>query len=437
MRRGVGVIGVVLCGVFLSTSFRQVSAGAADDKKQVAFVNRTLEQRLKTIRKQLKDNQLGLVEKNIRGATESLQELARLTKRIRSSEPGFSPDPPIDFSSPPAASRQKEYTQAKRLAIEAGKQINRDYQTANQELLKAKNRQMATIAISALKFTVENAPGRPGGKVSDLVVEGVKKLNGYLMDTYVAQPIARTSEVELLKKNFVTIQDAARLMRILDQSRENVLAVARQMDQKARELDPAVAAEKVWQKYAWLKTAGAGQLTVEILDVRARDLELSLGGKKVDAASKGKTIRVGNPLILSARVNGKRRKFCLERREYAKRTKTIIIHSGPGGGPADSLVYSSSRIPARSSWTIEKEAFRWKPSFNSTVESDPRAVSGAYWKLEEGRVRWKLQAKPGEQVNLKVDGKIDWKFEADRHGKKIKNQESNDGSATLVLKIVE
>ena len=136
-------------------------------------------------------------------------------------------------------------------------------------------------------------------------------------------------------------------------------------------------------------------------------------------------------------MKGKRRKFCLERREYAKRTKTIIIHSGPGGGPEDSLVYSSSRIPARSSWTIAKESFRWKPSFNSTVEADPRAVSGAYWKLEKGRVRWNLQAKPGEQVNLKVDGKIDWKFEAKRHSKVIKKQESNDGSATLVLKVVK
>ncbi len=436
MRRCCFVIGVVACGVVGLASLRKASAGTEDDKKQVAFINRTLEQRLKTVRRQLGENKLGLVEKNIRGATESLRELARLTKRIRKSEPEYSPDPPIDFSSRPATSRQKEYQKAKHLAIEAGKQINRDYQTANRELLKAKNRQIATIAISALKFTIENAPGRQGGKVSDLVVEGVKKLNGYLMDTYVAQPIARTSEVELLKKNFVSIRDAAKLMRLLDQSRKKVIEVARRMDRKAGELNKAVAAEKAWKQYAWLKQAGAGQLTIEVLDFRARDIELRLGGKKIEAASKGKTFKVANPLVLSARVYGKRRKFCIERREYAKRTKTIVIHAGPGGDPSDSLVYSSSRLPARSAWTIEKEAFKWKPSFNSTVESDPRAVSGAYWKLEKGRVRWNLQAKPGEQANIKVDGKIDWKFEAQRHGKKFKKRESNNGSATLVLKIV-
>jgi len=430
------VLRVFLCAVVVFHFSGKASAGTAEDKKQVAFVNRTLKDRLITIRKQLRENKLGLVERNIRGATESLRELARLTKRIRKNEPGFSPDPAIDFSATPAASRQKEYAEAKRLAIQAGKQINRDYQTANQALLKAKNRQMATIAISALKFTIENAPGRQGGKVSDLVVEGVKKLNGYLMDTYIAQPIARISEAGLLKKNFVSIKDGARLMRLLDKSREQVLQVARQMDSKAKELNSAVAAEKEWKKYAWLKQAGAGQLTVKILDVRARDLELSLGGRKIDTASKGKTIQVGNPLILSARVQGKRRKFCLERRQYAKRTKTIIIHPGPGGGPQDSLIYSSSRIPARSSWTIEKESFRWKPSFNSTIEDDPRAVSSAYWKPERSRVRWNLQAKPGEQVNIKVDGKIDWKFEAKRHSQQIENKESNDGSATLVLQVV-
>jgi len=427
MRRVIGLL-LVLQTASLA------AAGNSSDKKQIDFINRTLEQRLKTIRQQLRDNQLNLVEKNIRGVTESLREMARLTKSIRKTEPGYSPDPPIDFGAGPANSRQREYAQAKKLAIDAGKQINRDYQTANEALLKAKKRQMATIAISALKFTIENAPGRQGGKVSDLVVEGVKKLNGYLMDKYISQPIARISEVDLLKNNFIAISDAARLMKVLDQSREKVLGVARKMDQQVKILDPAAAAEKEWGKYAWLKQAGAGQLTVKVLNVSSRDLEIRLGGQIV---KKGQTIKINNPVTVSSRVVGKRRKFCSERREYAKRTKTIIVHPGPGGGPEDSLVYSSSRIPARSSWTIKKESFTWKPSFNSSVEDDPKALSGAYWKLEKGRVRWKLEGQPGEQVNVKVDGKIDWLFEANRHGKKIKNEETNDGSATLVLQIVK
>ncbi|MBW1873614.1 MAG: hypothetical protein JRJ19_16220 [Deltaproteobacteria bacterium] len=257
------------------------------------------------------------------------------------------------------------------------------------------------------------------------------------MDKYISQPIARTSEIDLLKNNFVAIADGAKLMRLLDASREKVLGVARKMDKQVKALDQAVAAEKEWEKYAWLKQAGAGQVTVKVLDIRARDLELRLGGKSINAATKGQTIKISNPVMVSVRVKGKRRKFCLERREYAKRAKTIIIHPGPGGGPEDSLVYSSSRIPARSSWKIEKESFTWKPSFNSTVEDDPKALSGAYWKLDKGRVRWNLQGKPGEQVNVKVDGKINWLFEANRRGKRIKNKETNDGSATLVLQIVE
>lgn len=406
------------------------------DKKQIAFIHKTMTDRLRLIRKQLAGGKLDLAEKNIRGMTEQLAEEARLTRRIRAKEPGYTPNPPIDFDATPAAARRAEYAEAKRLAIEAGKKLNADAQAANAALLKAKNRQMATIAISALKMTVENAPGRPGGKASDLVVEAVKKLNGYIMDKTIARPIARISEAELLKGNFVKIAEAARLLEKIEWTRGEVVAFAREMDAVVKTLDRAAQAERAWQKYAWLKEPGAGALKVRIVDLAARDLALELGGRTLTPADKGRVIEIENPVVVTARMQDKRRKFCVERREYARtHTKTIILHPGPGGGPEDSLVYSSSRIPARSSWTIQREAFEWKPGFNSRLEPAPRALGKAYWKRERDRMRWTLEAKPGQQVNLHVKGGIDWLFERNTRGKRSSNKENHTGSATLVLRL--
>ncbi len=407
------------------------------EKKQIAFIARTMKQRLKTIRDQLRANKLSLAERNMRGLTESLREMARLTKRVRRQEPGFTPNPPAGCQPGPATARQAEYLKAKGLAIAAGKRLNRDAQAANAALLKAKNQQIATIAISALKFTIENAPGRQGGKVGDLAVEAIKKLNGYLMETYVAQPISGISEVTLLKGNFVKIRDGARLLARLEKSREQVIGLAKQMDQRAKTLDKAVAAERAWKEFAWLCSAGSGKLKVQVVDLRARDLELTLAGHTLGPKAKGQTFTIDSQAIVAARVRGPRRKFCVERREYAKRTKSIIIHPGPGGGPADSLVYSSSRIPAKSAWTIQAESFSWKPSFNSRIEAAPRAVGRPYWKPERDRMRWSIEAEPGEQVNVKVDGTIHWRFESNIRGKRRKKDEKNTGSATLVLKVLE
>ena len=135
-----------LFGLVLLLPSAWVLAGQLEqDKKQVAFINRTMGERQSLIRKQLAAGKLELAEKNIRGMTEQLADLARLTKRIRASQPGYSPNPPLDFKATPAASRKAEYTKAKKLAIAAGKQLNKDAQAANAALLKAKSRQLATI----------------------------------------------------------------------------------------------------------------------------------------------------------------------------------------------------------------------------------------------------------------------------------------------------
>jgi hypothetical protein len=431
------IINSILAGILVLLPSLAAAQDIASDKKQIDFIKRTMEKRTSTIREQLRADKISLATKNIQGMTESLRELARLTKRIRDKQPGYNPNPQSGCWPGPATGRQDDFGQAKKMAIEAAKQLNNDYDSANQALLKVKKQQIATIAISALKFTIENAPGRQGGKLGDLAVEGVKKLNGFLMDKYVGQPIVGFSEVDLLKGNFVKIKDGEKLMAHLDKSRRRVLDLAHAMDDKAKALASAVKAEKAWKKFAWLCESGGNKIKVTVIDYRSRDLELSLGDVKIGPKSKGQTFTIESNAILTARVMGQRRKFCLERREYAKRTKSIIIHPGPGGGPQDSLVYSSSRIPAKSAWKIKTEKFSWKPSFNSTMEIAPLTVSGAYWKLEKDRMRWKIKAKPGEQVNFKVDGKIKWRFESNIRGRRKSKDEENDGTATLVLKVLK
>jgi hypothetical protein len=296
---------------------------------------------------------------------------------------------------------------------------------------------MATIAISALKFTVENAPGRPGGELTEFAVEGMKRLNSYLMDTYIAAPITNNlSEVQLLKDNFVSIADGAKLLKGCEASREKVMALARGMDQAVMILKAAAEAEKAWQAFRWLQAAGAATLKVQVVDVQVRALKLTLGEVEVTPAMKGKTLELKSPVLLGARVADERRKFCLEKRAYAQKTKTIVLEPGPGGGPEDSLVYHSSQNNARSAWLIQEESFDWSPSSNSTLDDYPKALSGAYWKLAKGRVRWTPQAKPGEQVNVQVKGTIRWKLDQVLPGGKKQQEETNDGSATLVLKIL-
>jgi len=415
------------------------ATAAAEDgssKKQVDFLNRSTEQTLTLVREQLRTNKGSLAVANIKSVTASLTEVARLTKEIRAKEPAYVPNPPVDFDHPPATARHAEYAEAKRLAQDAAKKLNQDYSAASDALLKAKNRQIATIAISALKMTVENAPGRPGGKAIDLVTEGCKQLNGYLMDKYISGPITNNlSEAQLLKDNFVTIQDGEKLLKSLLAARDRALEIAKAMDQEADALKPAVDAEKEWQAFKWLKQAGADRVIIEIVEVQSRNMQVLLGGFAVDAGSKGKVLEITGAATLEAKVKDSRRQFCLDKKKASASMKTIVLEPGPGGAPEDSLVYSSSVNNGRSSWTITRETFEWAPSFNTSLEDDPRPVSGAYWKLEKGRVLWKINAKRGEQANFRVTGKVEWHLDQRLPGGNKTQDETNDGSATVVVRV--
>jgi hypothetical protein len=410
---------------------------AAEAKKQLDFLNRGLPERVSSIRKLLRENKLEVATAQIRGVTEVLEQMARLAREVQRSEPGYSPGLDLDLDDTPALGRLAEFQEAKKLALDAARALNKDCQAANEALLKARSRQLATIAISALKFTVENAPGRQGGQASDLVVEGVKRLNGYLMDRYIAEPITGgLSEVKLLKDNFVSIADGARLLQSCENAREKVMVLARAMDSELKTGQAAAEAERAWQAFRWLQQAGAATIKVQVVDVQARAFKLTLNGAEVTAGMKGQTLELKAPLILTARVQDERRKFCLEKRAYAQKTRTILLEDGPGGGPEDSLVYRSSQGSARSAWLIQEERFDWSPSSNSKLEDDPKALSGAYWRVGKGRVRWTPQAKPGEQVHVFVKGTIKWRQDQVLPGGKKSQEETHDGSATLVLKLL-
>ncbi|MBW2731364.1 MAG: hypothetical protein JRH20_03165 [Deltaproteobacteria bacterium] len=404
-------------------------------KREVAFVNRTLTGTLKTVRAQLRKGQTRLATANINAITKSLKRLARATKRIRKREPGYAPNPPINFDRTPAASRQSEYANAKKLGITAAKRVFGDYQSASAALQRAKRRQLKTIAISMLKFTIENAPGRQGGKVLDLVVEGVKKLNSSLMDTYISAPITRISEVKLLRNNFIDIRQAGRLMRVLQASQGKLMIFAHKMNGQAKNLQSAMRAEKSWQRYRWLQRAGAANVKVRVMNVRLRDMELRLGGTKLSVASKGRLLRLPRTVLLFARVKGKQAAFIRQKRALAQRSRTIRLHSGPRGGPEDSLVYSSTRVPARSSWLIQHERFNWKPSNNTRIEVAPRAVKVGYWRRERGQVRWTLPTRTGENFSIFVKGQQRWRFVRMMRGRRSEKHKDETSSATLVLKV--
>lgn len=428
--------GVLLLAMFVVPARGAKAQSVDSDKRQVSFLQGGLDARLTTIRKQLQDGRADLATRNIQSVTQVLEQVAGLTRRIRAKEPDYVPNPPIDFAATPATARAAEYAEAKRMAIVAGSRLNGEAQKANAALLAVKNRQFKTIAVSALKMTVENAPGRQGGKVMDIGLECLKQLNNFLLSKYVAEPIARTSEVELLRGNFVSIRDGEKLLKQIEVARRGLIALARDMDGRQRALNAAVAAEREWKKYAWLKAKGAGELKVRVLSVTAREMRVWLGDTELKADAKGKVLTVGQQIIVRARVVGAKRRFCLEKRAYAEKTRSIAMLPGPGGGPEDSLVYRSTTMPAQTSWTIARETFRWSPSHNGTMTPEAAALSRTYWKQERPQMRWSLKARPGEQVNFKVDGEIEWKLDQNLRGNRKQQTEKNDGSATVVLQLL-
>ncbi|MFZ4580149.1 MAG: hypothetical protein ACOYOB_17320 [Myxococcota bacterium] len=415
-----------------------VAAAVAADKAMIKTLYGGLEARLVLIRTQLREGKVDLATANIRQVTDVLKQGKDLTKRIRTVEPGFQPNLPLNFKDLPAATRQGDFREARKRQTAAVPLITQNCVDARKAVDSVKGRASATIYLVALKFAIDNAPGRQGGQIVDLVVEGVKRLNGWLMDKYVAEPITnKLNEADLIQRNMVKLEVARRLVTACEKNRDQVLALAKTLDADVKKLDPAVAAEQAWLAYKIDAPQAVYEIAIEIVDFQSRAMELSLNGQVLSAAVKGKKGKLSAPFVLSAKVRDARRQFCLDKRKYAQTAMTISLDD-PIGEPEDSLDYRNTVTYDSVSWQIEQEGFDWKPSFNSKVEDYPLVPRAAYWKLERGRMRWTFpaNAKPGDTVNVFVQGKVKW-----RHRSQIRNQpkeefETNDGTATLVLKLL-
>jgi hypothetical protein len=414
------------------------AAEVAADKAMIKTLYSGLAERLVLIRTQLREGKVDLAIANIRQVTDVLKQGKDLTKRIRTVEPGFQPNLPVNFKDLPAATRQGDFREARKRQTESFPQVTQNCQDARKAVEALKGKATATIALAALKMTIDNAPGRQSGQVVDLVVEGVKRLNGWLMDKYVAEPITnKLSEADLIQRNMVKLEVARRLVTACEKNRDQVLALAKTLDADVKKLDPAVAAEQAWLAHKIDAPQEQFEIAVQIVDFQSRAMELSLNGQVLSAALKGKQGKLSAPFVLKAKVRDARRQFCLDKRKYAQKAMTINLDN-PIGEPEDSLVYHNTVTYDRVSWRIEQEWFDWKPSFNSKVEDSPQVPREAYWKLERGRMRWTFPAdvKSGDTVNIFVQGKVKW-----HHRSQIRNQpkeefETNDGTATLVLKIL-
>lgn len=437
-RTTVAVVALSVLTVLAAPASAYVAADVAADKAMIKTLYGGLEARLVLIRTQLREGKVDLATANIRQVTDVLKQGKDLTKRIRTVEPGFQPNLPLNFKDLPAATRQGDFREARKRQTESFPQVTQNCQDARKAVEALKGKANATIALAALKMTIDNAPGRQSGQVVDLVVEGVKRLNSWLMDKYVAEPITnKLNEADLIQRNMVKLEVARRLVTACEKSRDQVLALAKTLDADVKKLDPAVAAEQAWLAYKGDAPQAAYEIAIEIVDFQSRAMELSLNGQVLSAALKGKKGKLSAPFVLKAKVRDARRQFCLDKRKYAQTAMTISLDD-PIGEPEDSLDYRNTVTYDSVSWQIEQEGFDWKPSFNSKVEDYPLVPREAYWKLERGRMRWTFpaNAKPGDTVNIFVQGKVKW-----RHRSQIRNQpkeefETNDGTATLVLKLL-
>lgn len=415
-----------------------VAAEVSADKATIQFLYAGLMERLVLIRTQLREGKVDLATANIRQVTDVLKQCKDLTKRIRTVEPGFQPNLTLNFKDLPATTRQADFREARKRQTEAFPQVTQNCQDARKAVEALKGKANATLTLGAIKMTLDNAPGRQSGQVVDLVVEGVKRLNSWLMDKYVGEPITnKLNEADLIQRSIVKLEVASGLVVACEKNRDQVLALAKTLDADVKKLDPAVAAEQAWLAHKIDAPQERFEISVQIVDFQSRAMELSLNGQVLSAALKGKKGKLSAPFVLKAKVRDARRQFCLDKRKYAQSAMTISLDN-PIGEPEDSLEYHNTVTYDRVSWRIEQEWFDWKPSFNSKVEDSPQVPREAYWKLERGRMRWTFPAtvKPGDTVNIFVQGKVKW-----RHRSQLRNQpkeevETNDGTATLVLKLL-
>ena len=432
LRRALSVLS--LCALLLTSALARADE-VSDAEKQIGFLNRTMAELLPKLRQKVRDDQREAALRDIHWVTQTLEQLAQSTRIVRQRRPEFVPNPPLDFAAMPATSRAAAFVEVRELAVQAAKQLNEHYAEASRALLEARNRQIATIAISMLKFTVENVQPSAGGKVGDLAIEGVKQLNNRLLDDYLGAPISGgVSEVKLLRDNFVSIQDGVELLERLSRAQREVLDLGGAMRAKQDGLAALVEAEKAWLAFAWMREAQHGRLRLRVEKVTLSDLTVRIDGRVLTPADEGAVLELPNPVRVELGLMDERRKFCLEKRAYAATTKSIELLPKLGGGPEDSLEYRSTRMDSTVSWRIQEEQFDWSLSHTAEIEEDPDPVSPAYWSRRGGRVLLTLLPQIDGQVSLHIKGRVRWRVEKTRNGAALPpEEETHEGKAMVVL----
>lgn len=251
--------------MFLSIYCLSLSAGSGAAfaldisklKSDIRNDNDTIERTLKINDTLLNKEQYDKVISNIDAIETLLKRIASNTTEIRKTESTYKANVPLNFNKLPVQARIDTHKTNSKKAGDIFNTLNQNYQAANEAILKAKERLLKTIAVSALKFVVENAPGSPGGTWINFAVEGIKQLNDYILKEKIIEPLEGFSDVTLLKGNAISIKQASRMMKYYDKKMAEVKKARVKIEKQIKDMAPAAAAEAKLSDYSWLNKAGS------------------------------------------------------------------------------------------------------------------------------------------------------------------------------------
>ncbi len=394
--------------------------------------------RIKSIDEQLRNDEIEMALFNINQITRLLKDLDGYTGIVRKTDPGFSPNLPVDINRGPVAVLLEELRVTRKLAEKSAKQLDKDHSFAGNSLSLASNRQDSVISLKELKFQAVANSQNTEGNVCRLTTTGTTELNSHLKtNPSMGEPMG-IIDIQSLEKGSVSIQEGRRLLTHLDRTRRRVADMAHQLKAREDRLLPALKEEEKWRNFKQLSMAPPGKLQVEILDFQADNMKLWVDHVLISPDMAGRTLAISPDVQLQARVWCRRRVFCLENREYAGKTKYITVHPAPGGRTEDHLSYSSPLIPVETTWRLMGETLHWEPSKNTAMKdiSSPE-TNAEKEKIQDSRIIWQIHPDQSKIVTIHVTGQTRWSQEIKflRKGEYRYRTESNTGSATLTLKI--
>ena len=144
---------------------------------------------------------------------------------------------------------------------------------------------------------------------------------------------------------------------------------------------------------------------------------------KAQAGGKGKLERMaksGDTIALSFRPWGKRRKYCtVDVVKKSKNMRQVVLNSsGPNG-----CDFGTSDGRMSTSWKVTEEKVTW---------SGPGVTAGN----PSYKATFKVPDKPGNYV-VNASGTVKWHQDSKRAGGRVTNDESESGSGSFTIKVVE